>query len=174
MQIIEVISLCTAVILMLSAAWRDFVSWKIPNRTIFALIGTYAVFAIARYFSGIGETDAISAQQSILLSDVAAGLLLFVLGFVLWMFRLFGAGDAKLFFPIGLFVGFDHLTLFAVALAIGAVAVTVALKIPIPIQYHAYRYMARLEEIRSTGKIPYGVLMAAATLAAMYSRYVSA
>ncbi|TBF97710.1 hypothetical protein ELG65_02650 [Rhizobium leguminosarum] len=40
--------------------------------------------------------------------------LLFALGIGLWTFGLFGAGDAKLFLPIGLFIGWNSMLPFAI------------------------------------------------------------
>jgi prepilin peptidase CpaA len=49
-----------------------------------------------------------------------------------------------------------------------------ALKYPIPAIYLAWPMVARLDEIRRSGKVPYGVVIAAAALVAMYLRYFSA
>ena len=76
--------------------------------------------------------------------------------------------------PVGLFVGYNFLFPFGVALAVGAVIVAVALKFPVPLHYQVWPAAARLEEIRQTGKVPYGVLIAAAALIAMYMRFSGA
>jgi len=170
---LEFIGVVAAALLILWAAWQDFLTWKIRNATVLALIAVYGVMAVGRYWWAYRSAGDLADMHSIVLGDLAAALLLFAIGFVLWMFRLFGAGDAKLLFPIGLFVGFNNLMLFAVILLLGAIVVMLALKIRIPVQYHAYPYVARLEEIRSTGKIPYGVLLAVAALVAIYVRFVS-
>ena len=90
-------------------------------------------------------------------------------------FFLYGTAAAlifgKLFFPIGLFVGMSHLFVFGVGLAVGGVIAALALRLPIPPDYQAWPVMQRIERIRTTGKVPYGVVMAAAALVAMFLRY---
>jgi prepilin peptidase CpaA len=161
---LETIVIGAAAGLFLLAAWQDFRSWKIRNWTILALLAAYAGFVLVRWISG-------SFAGGVLLGEMGAGLLLFVLGFTLWMFGLFGAGDAKLLLPVGLFVGFSWLTPFALALMVAAVAVFLALRFPIPAIYLVWPVVARLDEIRQTGKVPYGVVITAAALVAMYLRF---
>ncbi|WP_246684351.1 pilus assembly protein CpaA [Mesorhizobium sp. B2-6-5] len=161
--------------MILIAAWQDFIAWKIRNWTVLALVADYALLALNRWANPTGAgilagTDSASPLQG----DLAAGLLLFAIGFVLWALRMLGAGDAKLFFPIGLFVGLYHLFSFAVGLAAGAVVVSLALQFPVPLQYQAWPALSRIEEIRKSRKVPYGVIMAAAALVAMYLRYFAA
>lgn len=173
MPAFDLIAIIAASILVLWAAWQDFLTWKIRNGTVLALIAVYVVLAAANYLWRYRYSGTLPAGHLSLASDLGAALLLFAVGFALWLVRMLGAGDAKLFFPLGLFIGFHHLLLFAIILALAAVVVTLALKFRIPIQYHGLPYVARLEEIRSTGKVPYAVLMAAAALVAMYARYFS-
>ncbi|ESY51731.1 MULTISPECIES: hypothetical protein [unclassified Mesorhizobium] len=68
-------------------------------------------------------------------------------------------------------VGLDHLFSFAVGLAVGGVVVSLALQFPMPLQHQAWPALSRIEEIRKSRKVPYGVIMAAAALVAIYSRY---
>jgi prepilin peptidase CpaA len=162
---LEIAPVLCACGLFLLAAWQDFRSWKIRNWTVLALIAVYLVLALIRWaVSG-------SLDSGTLLGELAAGLLLFALGFTLWLFGLFGAGDAKLFLPVGLFVGFAYLTPFAIALMVSAVVVFLALKYPIPPVYLAWPGIARIDEIRRTGKVPYGVVITVAALVAIYLRY---
>ncbi|WP_331372341.1 prepilin peptidase [Sinorhizobium chiapasense] len=159
-----------SVLLFLYAAWSDFRSWKIPNAAVLALVGLYAVNAAVALMT----TDDIGAALFSFTGiggDVGAGLLLFALGFALWLFRLFGAGDAKLFLPIGLFVGWNGMLPFAVFLLIGGIFTMLALKLPMPLQLAHLSFFMRVEEIRATRKIPYGVIMVFATIAALTLRY---
>ena len=73
------------------AAWTDFITSKIPNRLIFAAVGCYVAYAL---FSQLASDKPPVAP----LGDLAAAALLFVIGFDFWAVKLFGAGDAKLFF----------------------------------------------------------------------------
>ncbi|MCG5481021.1 prepilin peptidase [Sinorhizobium alkalisoli] len=166
------------VFLLLYAAWSDFRLWKIPNGVVLALIVVYALGATLRLMEAkeAGGALGLLMEQDLgatlfsfagIGGDLAAGLLLFALGFTLWCFRLFGAGDAKLFLPIGLFVGWYGMLPFSIFLLIGGVLTMLALKLPMPLQFAHYAVIMRLQEIRATRKIPYGVIMVAAALAVM-------
>ncbi len=150
----------------LYAAATDFKAWKIHNRTVLVLIGVYVPYA------------ALSAQLGLLWplkthipSAFGAGALLFGLGFVFWQFKLFGAGDAKLMFPIGLFVGWANLLHYSIFLVVFALLAIVLLRFPLPYGLGNTWPGMRLAEIRRTGKIPYGVIMVAALFATTYYAY---
>lgn len=164
MEAVAVIINAIAVGLLLWAAFTDFTNWKIPNSTVLSLIATYGVLVLALLLAG---TEDLAAR---LTGDLAAATALFILGFGFWVFKMMGAGDAKLFFPIGLFVGWSQLMAFGLLLGLFAVLSWLLLKLRIPIQYQIYRPVARLDEIRQTGKVPYGVIMVAAALVCFWLR----
>ncbi|UTY46592.1 pilus assembly protein CpaA [Sinorhizobium fredii] len=170
------ITIVASVLLFLCAAWSDFNYWKIPNGVVLALIAVYAFDAgtsllAAEQADGAPgqlmaeDTGAAFFSASGIGGDIGAGLLLFALGFALWCFRLFGAGDAKLFLPIGLSIGWHGMFPFAIFLLFGGVLTLLILKVRMPLQLARYSIVMRLEEIRATRKIPYGVIMVAAALA---------
>src|SRR3954447_1847201 len=163
MEFLGALAIAAAAGLILIAAWQDFIAWKIRNWTVLALVADYALLALIRWANpaGAGILAGIDSASP-LQGDLAAGLLLLAIGFVLWAMRMLGAGDAKLFFPIGLFVGLYYLFDFAVGLAGGAIVVSLALIFPVPVQYQSWRLLARTEEIRKTRKIPYGIIIAGA------------
>jgi prepilin peptidase CpaA len=161
---LELVLVTVAAGLFLLAAWQDFLNWKIRNWTVLALLAVYACHVLVRWAASG------SLGGGLLFGELVAGVILFVLGFTLWTFRLFGAGDAKLLLPVGLFLGFSYLMPFAVALTIFGVLFLLALKYPIPANYLVTPALVRLDEIRRTGKVPYGVVITAATLFAMYVR----
>ncbi|MDK1490781.1 pilus assembly protein CpaA [Sinorhizobium sp. 7-81] len=158
-----------AVLLFLYVAWSDFRSWKIPNAAILAVVALYSVNAAVALLMADDIGAALFSSAGIG-CDLGAGLLLFALGFGLWLFGLFGAGDAKLFLPIGLFVGWHGMLPFAIFLLIGGVFTMLALKLPLPLQLAHLSFFTRIEEIRATRKIPYGVIMVFATIAALALR----
>jgi prepilin peptidase CpaA len=162
---LEIIIASIAAGLFLLAAWQDFQNWKIRNWTIVALLACYLLFVLVRW------TASGSAGSGMFPGEFVAGALLFVLGFTLWAFGFFGAGDAKLLLPVGLFLGFSHLLPFAFALMIFGVVFLLALKYPIPANYLVTPALVRFDEIRRTGKVPYGVVITAAALFAMYVRF---
>lgn len=79
--------------LVFSAAVSDILSYIVPNRTCLAIALLYPAYA----FSAAGSVDWAGA-----LGIAAAAL---GLGFVLFSFRICGAGDAKLFAAVALWAG---------------------------------------------------------------------
>ncbi|MBB4574605.1 prepilin peptidase [Rhizobium lentis] len=152
-----------SVLLFLYAAWTDFRTWKIPNAVVLALVTLYAVRAVA-VMLGSEDLGAALFASSGIGGDVGAGLLMFMLGVVLWAFRLFGAGDAKLFLPIGLFVGWHGMLPFSFLLLVLGIVTLLVLRLPVPLRVAHLAFFMRIEEIRASRKIPYGVLMVFAVL----------
>ncbi|MGG7579117.1 prepilin peptidase [Rhizobium sp. Nf11,1] len=165
LQMVNVINFL-AVCLFLYAAWSDFCTWKIPNAVVLALVTLYALRAVALIL-GSNDVGAALFASSGIGGDMGAGLLMFMLGVALWAFRLFGAGDAKLFLPIGLFVGWHGMLPFAVLLLFIGIVTLLALRLPVPLPVAHLAFFMRVEEIRKSRKIPYGVIMVFAALLTM-------
>ena len=160
------LSLLAAVAVFLIAAYTDFTTWKIPNRLIFMAVGCYVPYALFSQMAGV--QNAVEP-----LGGLAAAALLFVVGFVFWALKLFGAGDAKLFFPVGLFLGWPLLLPYALGLIIFAILFWLALKWPLPPTMRLTAAGVRIDEIRSSGKVPYGVVMVAALIACLIMERIS-
>ncbi|MBY5403768.1 prepilin peptidase (plasmid) [Rhizobium sp. WSM4643] len=152
-----------SVLLFLYAAWTDFRTWKIPNTIVLALVTLYVLRAVG-VMLGSEDVGAALFASSGIGGDVGAGLLMFMLGVALWAFRLFGAGDAKLFLPIGLFVGWHGMLPFSFFLLILGIVTLLALRLPVPLPVAHLAFFMRIEEIRASRKIPYGVVMVFAAL----------
>ena len=84
-----------------------------------ALVALYALRTVA-VIRDLQDVGAALFASSGIGGDVGAGLLMFALGVALWAFRLFGAGDAKLFLPIGLFIGWHGMLPFSFLLLVSA------------------------------------------------------
>lgn len=164
-ELINIIPLVAAAFFLYSA-WSDFQYWRIPNGVVLVLVSVYALGAVIRLTTTQDIGAALFSLDGVG-GDIGAGLLLFTLGVALWAFRLFGAGDAKLFLPIGLFVGWHGMLPFAVFLLIGGILTMLALRLPMPLAFAHYAVIMRIEEIRISRKIPYGVIMVFATLVTM-------
>lgn len=151
------ISLCLllAAALFIACAVTDFRTWKIPNTLVLAASAAYVPYGFLSQMAGWKP----AADP---LTDLGAAALLFVIGFAFWAVKLFGAGDAKLFFPVGLFTGWANLLPYALNLVLLAVVAFLLLKWPLPLQVRMTAFGTRLEEIRKTGKVPYGVVMVGA------------
>lgn len=163
---IALIPLLAGIILALKIAWTDFLTWKIPNRSVLFFIAAFVIYAALGL--ALGEADRLGID---LLSSLAAAALLLVIGFAFWKFRLFGAGDAKLMFPIGLFLGWPRLPPFSVGLALIALLVFLALNFPLRPWMRATMIGIRIDEIRKSRKVPYAVILVAAMLAVMVPDY---
>lgn len=135
---------------MVGVAWYDARHYKIRNSVVLTLLGLYLVVA---GISGFGSWQ----------GDLIAGGLLFSVGFVMWMLRGLGAGDAKLMFPLGMLLGFDGLLPFAVLLMVFSVLLYVGIVISraLGARRGIGGWMAGM---KTTGKVPYGVLLAIASV----------
>lgn len=127
-------------------AWKDFLELRIRNRDVAIFSGMVLLLLALRGFDGA-------------LPDLMAGLLLFVLGFVMWMMGAMGAGDVKLYLPLGVFVGWALLPVYVVFLLIGSVIMLVAVLLARRFPAGRGRIRARLTEIAAARAVPYAVPM---------------
>ena len=137
------------------AAAMDLFTMKIPNRISVVLV--LAFFPLAA-LAGLGAWE--------VLNHVGAGLLLLVIGVLLFIPGWFGGGDAKLMAAIALWIGFDTLPLYifyvAIAGGVMAVAFRMARSVPLPSVFLGEAWAIRLH--RTGGGIPYGLALAAGAL----------
>lgn len=137
----------------------DYLHLTIFNRSVVILLIAYALWAALTGFVTLP-------------GDIFTAVLLFVMGLVLWFARLMGAGDAKLYFALGLFLGFQTLGVFA------------ALLLAVTLIFMAAMFLAgrsgvktgiagRLAYFRETGKVPYAVIMCAAAIPAILMRMLN-
>ena len=140
------------VLLLLAAAIADIARRRIPNWTVFGLIGVYALALIAGH------------APSVWWSGLAAAALVLLVTYGLYYFDVIGAGDSKLFSAAALFVGLAHLATFSLftVLVGGLMALAVILVNP----RRAMRGMtaAGRADGQSRG-IPYGVAIAGGAIA---------
>lgn len=163
---ISILSLILAAFTFLYVAWNDFRFWKIENRTVLILIALFIVHA-----ASAKAADGILPLMVDPIFSFLAGTLLFIIGIVLWIFKMFGAGDAKLFFPIGLFLGWDFILSLSIGLIIFGALILIILRFPLPTSLSMTFTGMRIEEIRKTQKIPYGVVMALPTVYLLIVKY---
>lgn len=153
MAVAQVIGLWLCLACLAVIAWRDFLTYRITNRDVLILLGLVALLLLLR-----------GAQAGVaqILPDLIAGTLLFALGFVMWMAGAMGAGDVKLYFPLGLLVGWALLPVFVMFLLLASVLMLLAVWLARRFPRDHGRLRARLTEIAQAGKVPYGVPMALA------------
>lgn len=135
-----------AIVVLVGIVRADIESLKITNRSVLILGMVYAVWAVVTGFDTIW-------------GDLAAGAILFTLALVMWLLRLMGAGDVKLYAVIGSLVGIELLFLYAMLL----LAVSFVLVIAIQTLGRSPR-STLLREMRTSGKVPYSVPICAAAI----------
>jgi prepilin peptidase CpaA len=136
-------------------AWRDFLTYRISNRNVLILTAMVAVLVFLRGVQG---------EIAYLVPDLFAGGLLFVLGFVMWILGAMGAGDVKLYFPLGVLVGWSLLPIYVVFLLIASIVMLVAIWLGRRFPRENGGLRARLTEIARARKVPYGVPMVAGAI----------
>lgn len=141
-------------------AWFDFWNLKIRNQSILALIVLYLVWASFTGFQTLG-------------ADVGVGVLLFAIGFVMWFARMMGAGDVKLYFCLGLFMGFSHLAWFAILLLLLSLLFMGAMVL-VRRSSATQGMLGRLKEIGKTRRVPYAVPMCGAAMPIIMTRFFTA
>jgi prepilin peptidase CpaA len=87
------------------AAYSDSTRRLIPNRSVLAIVGLFAIWSAAHGFEG-------------LLPSVLTAFAMLVVAIGFYAIKWFGAGDAKLFAALTLFSGFAHLGGFVAVMAL--------------------------------------------------------
>ncbi len=140
---------------MAFAAAMDLLTMTIPNRISLALIAGFAVLAP---LSGMGGTE-IAAHVAVGAGALVVGIALFAMGWI-------GGGDAKIFAAGALWLGPDHLLIFAAVASIAGGALTLLLlffrMLPLPAWAVRVPWLDRLH--RPETGVPYGIALAAAAL----------
>lgn len=154
---VETVVTAACMLHMAWIAWHDFCTLKIRNKHVVAL----SLGAALLLLPGVSDFG---------LANLIPAVLLFVLGVVFWLFRMMGAGDAKLFFPVGLIVGLAGAAIFA-ALLLPASLITLALIWAGSKGWLGQGFIGRrLKEIKRMGGVPYAVPMFLATLGSVLPR----
>ena len=157
-----------AYILFAYVAWEDFRRWKVENRIVLLLLALFIIHTASAELAGGAISEIVNVTDSLL-----AALLLFTIGFVAWLIKIMGAGDAKLLFPVGLFVGWHQLFDFAIGLLFASIIVFLLIKLPLPLGLSMTRIGMRIDEIRSTRKVPYAVVIVLPLLIILTVRYIN-
>lgn len=104
--------------------------------------------------------------------DLLAGGILFGIGFVMWVLRALGAGDAKLMLPLGLMLGAPGLLPFSVLLMTLSLVfyLLIVLSTAFGAEKSIWGWFARR---KTEGRVPYGVLLAFAAIPVIFIQAVS-
>ena len=149
----EFLVLIALPLLLAAAAGWDIASFTIPNFLSLALLGAFAVFAVA---AGLSFT--------VIGWHILAGFLGLLIGFTLFAIGHVGGGDAKLFAAVVLWLGLKDLMPYAlIASVLGGVLALGLMLVrnwPLPAFLARQSWMMKLHD--SKAGIPYGVALAAA------------
>ncbi len=105
-QVIEAVSIATALAALAIAALKDFREYRIPNTTVLCLVAAFVPFA------------AVQGSWAFVLWALAAGGVMFALCASLFALRLIGGGDAKLIAAMALWTQFWAVPRFFVVMAL--------------------------------------------------------
>lgn len=101
--------------------------------------------------------------------DLLAGGLLFVLGFVMWLARALGAGDAKLMLPLGMHMGYLGLAPFAVILTVFSVLFYLAITLA-ALKSPSSGVLGWLAGMKTKGRMPYAIPLCVASVPVLLLR----
>lgn len=146
------------VALVLYGAWSDARELRIPNWLSLALL---ALFFPTALVAGVPMMD--------ITWHLAAGVALLVVGFALFAFGLFGGGDAKLMSACALWVGWDLIPFFAIAVVIvGGILSILVIVLRKGLGFWPDWLVRRAQGLFEPGKaVPYGIAISAGALIMM-------
>ena len=129
----------------------DLHSRRIPNAIPLALLGLFALYAVA---AEVGYPEP-------LWKHLAIGAVLLAAGFAFYLSGRFGAGDGKLIAVAGLWIGPSDLSLFLLGMAVCAFALSLFALLPFD----------RTRRLRS--ELPFAVAIAPPVMVVMIPRALS-
>ena len=111
MAVLNSLLMTVYVVLVLYGAWTDMRELRIPNWISLSLLVAFLGVAVSMFM-----------PMETIAWHLAAGALTLVVGFAVFAFGYFGGGDAKLMAACALWVGWDQLLMFVLAvLLVGGV-----------------------------------------------------
>lgn len=147
--------------LLIAAAWQDLRTMLIANRLSIAVVGVFAVWAVASLL--LGRAAPLDVGLAVLFATIV-----FIVGALAFAAGAFGGGDVKLLAAASLFAGPAHLAELLIVMAIvgGALGVAIAFGVPIgPAQAAAAKPNGDGTVAgRLRGHLPYGPAIAAGGL----------
>lgn len=159
MSALHIAVMLGAVFYLLRIAVADFRTLRISNRDNLIMMGLALAALALRGPASLG-------------GDLIAGGALFLLGLLFWLRGAMGAGDAKLFPSLGVLVGWQGLSAFAILLLAASILLLAAIKLG-PRVLQKGDVSARLSELRTKGTAPYGVPLALAGAGTIAARLLS-
>ncbi|MTI08626.1 A24 family peptidase [Curvivirga aplysinae] len=141
--------------LCLFAAANDARFFKLPNKIIVLIFVLFVPMALVCF----------SWDQA--LEHVAVAVTVLVIGFILYAFHIFGAGDAKFLAGVSLWAGFEMLPLLLLTMGIagGFMALIQLMRSRYDVSFVlGYLNLKKLETSALKVQLPYGVAISAGAL----------
>ncbi len=113
-------------LLLLTAGWQDLRSMRIANRLSLAVLGTFAVWALAGFGTGRSSIEGLAATMLCAIAVFGVGAIAFAAGML-------GGGDVKLLAVASLFAGPGQILDFLVVTALAGGVLAVAMLAGAPI-----------------------------------------
>lgn len=145
---LHLVTLLAISVYVLRIAWVDFQTLTISNTAVLWMLALAAGVSLTR-------------QPPSIVADLILGAVLFACGFLMWLMGGMGAGDAKLYLPLGIALGPLSAPPYIVALLFFSVLFLIAAKIAARFD-PAGPFLARLAELGRGKGLPYAVPMALA------------
>jgi len=151
MVVLNSIVVAFYIAMVVYSAWSDARTLRIPNWVSLALMGAFGVAILS-----------VGMPLEAIAWHVAAGALTLVIGFALFAFGYFGGGDAKLMAVCALWVGWQQLVFFVVAvLLVGGVLSVFVVLLRKGLGLWPDWLVQRFEGLFTPNKaVPYGIAIA--------------
>lgn len=147
---------------LLWACKTDFMTMTIPNRVTLVIGAAFVPAYLGAHLAGLPVFQGPVAH-------LAALVLMLGLTFVMFMLRVWGAGDSKLASAVALWIGLQGFMMFMLSMAIaGLVLIAVVYgirKLPLHDRFPVGSWPARL--YAGEKNLPYGIAIVAGAVAAM-------
>lgn len=146
-----------AVLMLARIGVSDFLTQRIRNDHMWQL---FAVAIATLLITYTGNRDAFAAGLALAMSIV-----LFVILLAFWLLGKVGAGDVKLLATVPLLLGYGGSVPFIMALLVFTFVVYFIMKFPIILPQRWFR--GYVQSIAASGRVPFGVPIAAAAIVAV-------
>ena len=153
-SVVALAALAGAALILLRICWTDFFHLKIWNRDLLALFGVTMAYLVVARPDDLGLRLGLAA-------------ILFSVSFVFWLLHTLGAGDVKLFAAAGLLIDPTDAFGFVVLILVFVAAILIVDRGTVVLRFVPQVAGRRVLELVDTGRVPYGVPIALATIASL-------
>ena len=138
---------CVFLVILLYGAFRDLVSFEIPNYISVVIVFLFFPAVFWEHWSLVE-----------IISNISAGGLVLLVGIILFSLNVVGAGDVKIMAAAAVWFGFPGLPSFLLAVALTGGVLTIALivfrRFIVPTSWKRFDWLVNLHKEQG---VPYGV-----------------